>query len=471
MSIDPRTRTSRHLLTPDNLSTTIQISNLPTDWNQDVVASVITGSGPITNISTKNDPRTGKLTAVNFDYKTAKDCALAYDLVSRIVKFPCTFERIIPADYKSKIKNGGPNLILEADERPELKIGRDSFPWTYGLELPFQMVTAVPLPRRPPTNQETMGNSGTGTGTGASTSTSTPAGMTAPIPFPDILSKASQHLPQLKPNVLTTPDQVSINLSKIQPLQVIEIVSNLKILANQSLSNRPQIEKFLNTNKDISVSISQALLEMGLIDSDVVAKVLRTYRNKSQPITNSGMNSPVNRGVGMPGMDMGMPVPMGMSSIIAPMNAPARGPMGMNMNMNMNVNMGMNMGMPMGSTNAATGTGMGLPGVPMQTPNMAPQPPTQPVSSTGGAITSPSSTATSTTTATTSPKSSSSSSPSSSAGFNNAKPQIDNTKLQKLPENQQEMIRQVLQLTDDQLKQLPAEQRSMVENLRREYLL
>ena len=450
MSIDPRTRTSRHLLTPDNLSTTIQISNLPTDWNQDVVASVITGSGPITNISTKNDPRTGKLTAVNFDYKTAKDCALAYDLVSRIVKFPCTFERIIPADYKSKIKNGGSNLILEADERPELKIGRDSFPWTYGLELPFQMVTAVPLPRRPPTNQETMGNSGTGTG--ASTSTSTPAGMTAPIPFPDILSKASQHLPQLKPNVLTTPDQVSINLSKIQPLQVIEIISNLKILANQSLSNRPQIEKFLNTNKDISVSISQALLEMGLIDSDVVAKVLRTYRNKSQPIANSGMNSPVNRGVGMPGMDMGMPVPMGMSPIIAPMNAPARGPIGMNMNMNMNMNV--NMGMPMGSTNTATGAGMGLSGVPMQTPNMAPQPPTQPVSSTSPK-----------------PSSSSSSSPSSSAGFNNAKPQIDNTQLQKLPENQQEMIRQVLQLTDDQLKQLPAEQRSMVENLRREYLL
>lgn len=434
MSVDPRTRTSRHLLTPDNLSTTIQISNLPTDWNQDVVASVITGSGPITNISTKNDPRTGKLTAVNFDYKTGKDCALAYDLISRIVKFPCTFERIIPADYKSKIRNGGPNLVLEADERPELKIGRDSFPWTYGLELPFQMVTAVPLPRRPPTNQDTMGNSGTMTG--ASTSTSTSAGVTAPIPFPDILSKASQHLPQLKPNVLTTPDQVSINLSKIQPLQVIEIISNLKILANQSSSNRPQIEKFLNTNRDISVSISQALLEMGLIDSDVVGKVLRTYRNKSQPISTSGMNSPVNRGINMPGMDMGMQAPMGMSPIITPMNAPIRGPMGMNMNMN--VNMGM---------------GMGLSGVPMQTPNIAPQL-TQPVS---------------TVAATTSPKSSSSSSP-SSAGFH-TKQQIDNTKLQKLPENQQEMIRQVLQLTDDQLKQLPAEQRSMVENLRREYLL
>ena len=44
-------------------------------------------------------------------------------------------------------------------------------------------------------------------------------------------------------------------------------------------------------------------------------------------------------------------------------------------------------------------------------------------------------------------------------------------KLQLLPENQQDMIKQVLTLTPAQIQSLPSDQQLMVENFRKEYII
>lgn len=264
MSTDPRRRKSRHELTPDKLSTTIQITEIPQNWNESTVSSVIAGSGPIISITPEVDPRTGRLSSILYDYKTSRDCSDAFDLLSKIDKFPCKIEKTIPTNFKERLES--------TKVAQELELNRDSFPWDLGLELPFQMVTEIPIPRRPL----------------ATSSSSNSSSET--VEFPDILSKASQHLPALNADLFETPtDTISKNLSKIPPLQIIEIISNLKILANQNGNTKPQIEKFLMANRDISITVGQALLEMGVIDNNVVTSLLQSSASGSN--TNSANQS------------------------------------------------------------------------------------------------------------------------------------------------------------------------------------
>ena len=53
----------------------------------------------------------------------------------------------------------------------------------------------------------------------------------------------------------------------------------------------------------------------------------------------------------------------------------------------------------------------------------------------------------------------------------NGGPRINFVKLSALPQKQQEMIKQVLQLPADQIRLLPSDQIAMVENFKREYLM
>lgn len=385
---DPRRRKTRHVLTPENLSSTIQVTNVPADWTQDTISSVVAGSGPIISISSKNDPRTGKLSAVLYDYMTSKDCKRALDVLSRISNFPCHLERVIPSNYEN-----------HAEGKSEIALNRDSFPWKASLDLPFEMVSEVPLPRKPVTTSTTPAGN---------------IGNDAKVAFPDILSKASQHLPQFQPNTLTVTDPVSENLSKTPPLQLIEIISNLKILANQDASRKSQLESFLKTNMDISVSVTQALLEMGFIDYNAVTNVIKSQpkgsgsiannvtKNGTVSATNSSSNTPMNQN-GAPLNSIPMPMPM----------APTF--------------------MPQQSQMQQPPPPFGF--VP---PPMAFMPPAAALHSPPPVVT---------------PQPGS----------------LNMVKLQSLPQNQREMIKQVLTLTDEQIRSLPAEQKTMVENLKKEY--
>lgn len=385
---DPRRRKTRHVLTPDNLSSTIQVTNLPADWTQDTISSVVAGSGPIINISSKNDPRTGKLSAVLYDYMTSRDCKRAFDVLKRVSNWQCHLERIIPSNYET-----------HAEGKSELTLNRDSFPWKSGLDLPFEMVSEVPLPRKPVVTSTTPGN----------------GSNDAKVAFPDILSKASQHLPQLQPNALTVTDPVSENLSKTPPLQLIEIISNLKILANQDSSRRNQLESFLRTNMDISVSVTQALLEMGFIDYNAVTNVIKSQpkgngviannlaKNGTGSGTNSSSNTPLNQNMA-PLNNRPMPIPMAPPPFMAQQPQMQQPPM------------------PFGFV---------PPPMPFMPPTPALHSPPPVVVPQAGSI--------------------------------------NLVKLQSLPQNQRDMIKQVLTLTDDQIRSLPADQKTMVENLRKEY--
>ena len=55
MSVDPRRRLSRHELTPENLQTSLQVSNLPAEWAAETVSSIVAGSGIIVKVTPKFD--------------------------------------------------------------------------------------------------------------------------------------------------------------------------------------------------------------------------------------------------------------------------------------------------------------------------------------------------------------------------------------------------------------------------------
>ncbi|CCH60231.1 hypothetical protein TBLA_0C04330 [Henningerozyma blattae CBS 6284] len=436
-SADPRKRNTRHILTPANLSAAIHFTGLPNDWTQDTISSVVAGSGPIVSVQSKKDPRTGKLTGIVVEYTDSKTCQHGFELLNKIKHLPLKMEMIIPSKYKDTFLNGV--------KRPILDLQRDSYPWDSNLELPFEMVTQIPIPRKP-ISQPAQPSSST-------PSSQIPAGnnTSGSASIPDILGKASKHLPAFQPNIITSPDQISQNLSKIPPLQVIEIISNLKILASQQGSNtRSQLEEFLKTNRELIVTLSQALLEMGFIDYSIVTQVLSRFPSQqlqSPQTMNAGLNMPnqMNRGMNMlmnpmaqqmnmqMNPQMNMNVNMGMN--VNPMSVPPPPPMNMNMNMNIPppfmMNQGQNMNQqPFGFNQSA------MPPPPSFRPTQS-QPQLQPK-------------------------------PQQAVSSN---PNINLTKLQSLPQAQQDMIKQVLTLTDSQIGSLPPDQKTMVANLRKEYLL
>ncbi|EJS43542.1 pti1p [Saccharomyces arboricola H-6] len=431
---DPRRRTGRHFLTPENLSSTIQITNLPPEWNQDIVTSVVAGSGPVIDIKSKNDPRTGKLTGVLFDYMTSKDCKRAWEILNRIENFPVKIEQIIPSSYKNHLKeaanNNNNNNNNQNNQKQVLQLNRDSYPFEAGLELPFEMVTEVPIPRRPPPPQALNNANSTLNNTN--------------IQFPDILSKASKHLPNFQEGSIIAPDKISQNLSRIPPLQLIEIISNLKILSNQENIQKSQLESFLNTNSDITISVTQALLEMGFIDYSVVTKVLKLQTNEASSMLSSNSTSTSN-------------TPMGGVRNNTPLHVPSNEANNNPANMPLHVTMPMPMSTPPFIPPSLQQQPFGFvpPGSfmpPVQAPSMGQSvlmnQPNQIQQQNVGTTEAP---------------------PGASKDGNNGT--INMEKLQLLPTNQQDMIKQVLTLTPVQIQSLPSDQQVMVENFRKEYIL
>lgn len=426
MSQDPRKRKDRHGLTTENLQTSIQITDIPNFWSIENINSVIAGSGRIINISKKNDSRNNdKLTSITYDYINGRECDSAFELLNKINNFPCKLEKIIPLNYREKL------IQMKSDTGAssfkEIELNRDNFPWDIKLDLPFQMITAYPLPKKPIVNTNVSnnannsnningnGNHNNSNNSGINSSNNNNNLNGAPqIIFPDILSKASQHLPPFQENLLNTVDMdgISQNLSKIGPLQLIEILANLKILANQDISKKPQVEKILQSNENLVIAVSQALLEMGFITTDIINDVMKlkgisTMMDVPPPTVNT--NNIINNGK-------------------------------KNKHNNNQFN-----------NNQFNPNPFGFP--PPTTMGMIP-----------GSM-NPSSSSTSAT-------------PPINTNMNNTNNlhntqdfKINYTKLQTLPQNQQDMIKQVLTLTDEQVKQLPQDQQAMVTNLKGEYLI
>ena len=399
---DPRTRKGRHVLTPEKLSSAIQVTNIPADWVQETVTSVIAGSGPVVDISSKLDPRTGKLSTIVVDYRTSKDCKRAFELLGRIENLPCSLQRIIPTNYADR---------TELEKKEEMQLTRGTYPWDANLELPFEMVSEVPISRRP--TQPVVNKS---------------AAAGNKVVIPDILSKASQHLPPMQPDILSVSDPVSANLSKIPPLQLVEIISNLKILANQDSTKRGQLESFLKTNMDISISVTQALLEMGFINYNAVTQVMRNYaqsNNVAMYSNSSNFNDFNNNKAGI--ANPSMPMPMNMPPMPQPPFIP---PMQQQQSIQ-SQQLGGPMPHPFGFSPQNQAMGF-MPRLPQQPMQQTTAPPVQPSYSTGA---------------------------------------INYAKLNTLPQNQQDMIKQVLVLNNEQIQMLPEDQKSMVSNLRKEYIL
>ena len=439
---DPRSRKSRHELTPANLSSTIHFTEIPLHWNKATFTSVVTGSGFIVSVKLKyfkneevdsenengngNDidasknaddgegegqgDRTG-IEWIDVDYRNASTANRALNSLNKIRNFPCKMSVIIPEKWEAKMER-------EAELKP-MEFTRDSFPWNDRLELPFEMVSEVPLPRRPAPVVQTTASTGDSSSS-STTSTTTSQNNTAStnaasdnlaskanetpanqIQFPDILARASKHLPAYQPGSMTAPDIVSQNLSKIPTLQMIEILSNLKILANQQ-NKMQQLEQFLKTNIDLTVAVTQAMLEMGLINYHVTTNVL-------QSMSHAPLQSPPPPPV--PAQPQPQPQPQQM--MMHPTDS--------NSNNNANQTPILEQAVPV------------QPVASMPAPALAPAPAPAPAPATG--------------------------------------PRFNEQKLALLPQDQQNMIRTALQMSINNIAALPPDQQKLIQQLRNDYLL
>ncbi|AMD22348.1 HGR009Cp [Eremothecium sinecaudum] len=380
---DPRVRKSRHELTPDNLSSSILLSNLPSSWSQSTVTSILAGSGPIIKVSEKKDPRNGRLVGIIVDYLTSKDCKRAIEIIQKIKNFNCKIERIIPLNWSSR---------GDVSEKDVLDLKRDNYPWDDNLELPFELVSEVPIPRKPVTKPVVANNAN------------------GQSPFPEILSKASQHLPALQPDSLVATDSVSSNLLQIPPLQLLEMISNLKMLSNQHTSRKLQLEQFLRGNNVVTIAVAQALLEMGFINYEVVTKVISEYQQQPPQNTPRQSSTPTNY-IPQPGM----PSLSGTLNMIHPQMV----------------------GTPHHPAQITTNQFMMT-----QAPTPISQQPQQQQHNTQPCIPTQQSTL-----------------------------KLNESKLNALPKDKQDMIRQVINLPHDQIRLLPPEQINVIDSLRKEYLI
>ncbi|KAH3901674.1 uncharacterized protein SCODWIG_00326 [Saccharomycodes ludwigii] len=427
--VDPRTRVYRHTKTPDVYIRGVLIKNVPSNWDEQTVLSVVAGSGAIIGIKQqKLQPSTNSNNFIII-YTTSNECKKAYDLISKIENKPFQIEQVLVDDEQNEDDNiagiSGSSLSSVAASpssfsssssffsvpnsrcKALLKLKRDNYPWDYNLQLPFEMISEVPLPKK-----------------------------NKPIFIPELLIKASSSLPKLPPinkntgdgattsRLYRVNDVISSKISKIQPPQLIEIIANLTSLANSiNASNsiahgannnnkssgnngalKEQISSFLQ-NGDVALIVTQGLLEMGLVDIPCINMFLESLDEKNGVFPSTTV-SPGDSVVDSSSLPITTnTTASSSSSSISVSNTPSVSPINTPTSMNNNVNtIGNN---PIDSVSRTTGI----------------------------------------------------------------LPQHVEIKLSKLNNSEQaNVIRQILTLTRDQILLLPPKQRTMVENIHREYL-
>ncbi|KAL6937425.1 hypothetical protein ACO0RG_003931 [Hanseniaspora osmophila] len=274
---DPRTRVYRHTNTPERLTRGIAVTRTPSSWTLQTIESLFAGSGDIVKLDESRDPRTNKLLKYTVVYKNHAECSRAMMLISQITPpLPCAYEMAMVTDNKYP-------------RHPKsLKLTRTHFPRENGqFILPQEMLQAVPLQDFSSiggiNGNNNSGSSISKSGAFSSTSDhapsvgSLPAQLVPPavITLPDVLTKASTLLPPYKPDNFAihaqgTEKRIDETMAKVPAPQLIEIVANLKNLAQSqqgiNINLQQQLEQFLSGNDDVCKAISQLLYEYDLLD-------------------------------------------------------------------------------------------------------------------------------------------------------------------------------------------------------------
>lgn len=302
-----------------NATSILYLGNVPKDWNEKIIESVVKGSGNIVDIRTRIDPSGRSKNYVFVEYQTPEQATRALRLISGItfgnrrfkvelskegfkaglaLREPLTLSRdhlpsyvVLPPEMLqednsqfsvgnnnfNQIPNGMPPVTpqFQRNAPPALNQGPPAFnqgpPGFGGRPQPpsFNQTQAQPQLQPPPVPPQFGGNN-------TSTAASYKYNDTTPqIAIPDILANASQTLPPFNPSTFTMNEKISQNLSTIDPPALIQMISLLK---SSDVNGR---QMALNANPSYTINVVQALILMGVIDKSALQTALQ--QNAAQP--------------------------------------------------------------------------------------------------------------------------------------------------------------------------------------------
>lgn len=244
--------------TNSTTSSVVYVGNLPGDWNEEVIESVVAGSGKIVDIRTRLDPM-GKRSFCFVEYLNPIEAQNALKLLNEIRLGPKKKLRIELS--KEGLRSGAQR------DKPLLQLNRNFLP--YYVQLPPAM--------RPDENYNNGGN-----GMNMNNNNNNYNNVKKEEPFPEILSKASTYLPAFNSSAFASDstDKISENLKSIPPVQLIELLSTLKTMIPSDMNSVEQVFKMSN---DIPVAVVQSMILMGLIDANVIAEAIQPQLQQQQP--------------------------------------------------------------------------------------------------------------------------------------------------------------------------------------------
>lgn len=242
-------------------SNVVYIGLIPFDWDEETIKSVVTGSGPVTDVRLGYD-YAGKNKGFCFiEYETSEEAQKAIPVLSQI--------KILTPGSRQSFKKLRIELSKEgfrantSDVKKVLPVIRSKLP--PNVQLPPEMTNGAAQP---------VSSSFQAGGT-------PPVQSNGPTPMPAELTLASRNLPQVQKQPFEIPDDINENLSKISPPQLIELIANLKnILAGPNSARAADV---FQISPHLATAASQALLLMGFIDSDVITESMNNTNNLPPP--------------------------------------------------------------------------------------------------------------------------------------------------------------------------------------------
>ncbi|CUM65051.1 uncharacterized protein PRCAT00002673001 [Priceomyces carsonii] len=264
-------------------STVLYVGQLPYDWDEQIIKSVVCGSGNIVDVRLGYD-YAGKNKGFCFvEYQSPQEAQKALRLLDQVKLLnPATPGQI--KKLRIELSKEGLRSNATSEHKSIMRLDRNMLP-PY-VQLPQEMVyNGPPLPNHsfvlPPPNIHQF-----------NTDQLQQQIMNNPIPssvpqLPSNIANATKVLPQPQNLPFAIPDKINETLSNIPPVKLMEFISNLKGILNGPNSSRA-IDVF-QVSPQLAPAAAQALLLMGFIDEEVISDSMKNpgtgtpQQQQSQP--------------------------------------------------------------------------------------------------------------------------------------------------------------------------------------------
>lgn len=242
----------------------LYMGQIPYDWDEPIISLVVCGSGKVVEVRVGLD-YAGKNKGFCFvEYQTPQDAQFAIPLLSMI-------KLILPANQGQQpiVKKLRIDLLKEPFMRngvmpvlkPLLQSDRSRLP-PYVQIPPEMLAGAIAPPQQIMTMDPEIASNIAATALGPASS------------MPLRLTSAAQALPQSVPQSLNVSDNINASLSKVPPPHLIQLVAQLKNIV--SGPDPAQAAELLRSTPQLATTAAQALLLMGLVDTEVIQESMKT---------------------------------------------------------------------------------------------------------------------------------------------------------------------------------------------------